>query len=67
MVSHVTCPSCQGSAAHMPVLSSIGFVDYYQCQSCGAVSHTPKEATGTEESLAPDPAETEESPRAVRV
>lgn len=43
MRQQVTCPNCQGTARLMPVLSEIGLADYYRCETCGAVSLTPKD------------------------
>jgi hypothetical protein len=46
MTPHVICPTCQGTAKRMPVLSTISAVDYYQCVECKAVALTPKDSQG---------------------
>ena len=46
MTPHVICPTCQGLAKRMPVLSAISFADYFQCNECKTVSHTQKDAAG---------------------
>ena len=46
MSHQVTCPSCQGAAKRMPVLSDISAVDFFQCADCRMVSLTPKDGSG---------------------
>ena len=46
MSQQVICPSCQGAAKRMPVLSDISAVDFFQCEDCRMVSLTPKDGSG---------------------
>ncbi len=42
MPSPILCPTCQAPVRLMAVLSRVSYVDYYQCDGCGAVSLAPK-------------------------
>ena len=42
----VTCPSCQGTAQRMPVVSDLSVVDFYQCGNCRMISLAPKNGSG---------------------
>lgn len=46
MPSPILCPTCHAPVHRMAVLSSVSYVDYYQCTACGAVSLAPKGADG---------------------
>ena len=46
MTPHVICPTCQGTAKRMSVLSTISVVDYFQCVECKSVALTPKDSEG---------------------
>lgn len=45
-MEYVDCPECACVARRMPVLSYINRTDnFYQCDTCGRVSHMPKDAS----------------------
>ena len=40
------CPYCQGPATPLSMLSSISFIDFFQCEGCAKISERPKGTTG---------------------
>ena len=46
MTPHVICPTCQGTAKRMTVLSTISVQDYFQCVECKSVALMPKDSAG---------------------
>ena len=40
----VLCPDCQRPVERMPVLSEIGFMDYYRCGACSHIYMVAKGA-----------------------
>ena len=42
----VICPTCQGTAKRMVVLSAICIDDYFHCTDCKTVSQTRKDMPG---------------------
>lgn len=55
----VTCPSCQSTAQHMPVVSDISAVDFYQCGNCRMISVSPKNGSGPVQPFKLAPIQTE--------
>ena len=37
------CPICDKPGRFLPESSADGYVDYYRCEACGHVWHTPKD------------------------
>jgi uncharacterized Zn finger protein len=55
-MDNVTCPECSSRAIRMPVLSYVSRSDnFYCCQSCGQVSHMPKDASSGPVAMHRDP------------
>lgn len=46
MSQQVICPTCQGTANRMPILSDISPVDYFKCTDCNGVALSPKDGSG---------------------